>query len=876
MRVPLSWLTSLTPLDVPPGDRAAVAELASELDALGLVVEGVERVGEGLGDVVLAQVVDIVAIEGADRIRRVGVDRGGERVEVVCGAWNFGVGDVVALAPVGSELPGGFRIERRKMKGVASNGMLCSAKELALGDDHAGILVVAPAGPAGEMPAGVELGRPLGEHLGMGADVVFDLAIEANRPDCLSVLGIARDLAARYSLPLQVPEPALTEGEPPAAELGTVEVVAPELCRRLTARVLSGVTVVASPPWLQRRLVLCGMRPINSVVDASNYVMLELGQPTHPYDLDALGGHGLKVRAAHTGETLVTLDGEARILGFRTERGGDPLSALDTLICNANDLPVGIAGIMGGESSEIGEHTARVLLEVAEFEPVAIGRTARALGLRTEASVRFERGVDPEGIERAGDRVCELVVESARAAGATAPLVAGGRLDDRPVPFRATRLGVRPARVNSVLGTDLDAAVMLGLLEPIGYRKVSALAGEDGSFELEVPSWRPDVSREVDVIEEVARTYGYRNIPRTDRRSPFVGKLEPLQQLRRQVRRVLAGLGAHEAWTSSIVDPGSQLTAGHRTGLVQLSNPMVAGESALRAGLLAGLLAAVRHNSDHRHPWLRLFEMGNVFSPAATTPEEAEPERLASGGVPDERERVALVLARTDDGADEAVHAWRVLADALGIVGVEIRQHLEAQDGAAVPAGLHPARSGHLVVAEGAGQPDAAAPGAGAPPPMPGGTAADGDGAGLVPGTVIGTVGEVDPDVVAAFGLPHARVGWLELNLGRLAAAPRRPLLAQPVSRYPSSDVDLAFVLGDDVAAAALETALRQAATELCESVELFDVYRGPGVEDGARSLAYRLRFCAQDRTLTDAEVADLRRRCIDAVESALPAALRG
>ncbi len=855
MRAPLSWLRELTPLATEPGDSQAVAELASELDSLGLVVEKVDRVGEGLDEVVLARVLEISPIAGADRIRRVVVDRGeGETVEVVCGAWNFEEGDVVPLAPVGSELPGGFKIERRKMRGQVSNGMLCSARELALSEDHEGILVLAR--PEGGQPASVELGQSLGEHLGIGRDVVFDLDIETNRPDCLSMLGIARDLAARYGLPLLVPEPVLAESEPAAASLASVEIEAPELCSRFVARVLTGLLPALSPPLVQRRLHLAGMRPINHVVDASNYVMLELGQPNHPYDLDQLGGRGLRVRAAHPGESIVTLDGEARILGGRPPRGGEEATAKDAVICNLNDLPVGIAGVMGGRASEIGEETSSVLVEVAHFDALAVGRTSRHLGLRTEASARFERGVDPEGLERAAARFCELVVQAAVAAGVEPPKVARGIAEATAVAFAPTRLEVRPARVNALLGTSLGADEMVALLSPVGYR--AQPSEEEGTLEIVVPSFRPDVRAEVDVVEEVARTYGYRKITPTERRSPMVGRLERPQQLRRRLRRVLSGVGAHEAWTTSIVGAEEQLLAGVRSELVQLANPMVAEENVMRAGLLAGLLKALRYNAGHRNGWLRLFEIGDVF--AARTNEEGR--RL-----PDEREMLAVLLAREDDGAAQAVQVWRVLEDALGLAGVRLLQPGLAGDEAGDRAGedlgdgleprlsgLHPARAAFLVADKEAARLEGSRP-------------AD--------DVVLGVLGEVDPEVLAAFGLYDRRVGWIALDMGRLLSAPRRPELAAPVSRYPSSDIDLAFSVAEEVPAARVEETIAVAAGELRETLHLFDVYRGPGLEEGRRSLAYRLRLVAQDRTLTDDEVAEVRRRCIEAVEGALGAKLR-
>jgi len=888
-------LRELTPLETRPTDRTEVAALAADFDALGLVVEGVEKVGQGLGDVVLARVLEIAAIPRADRIRRVVVDAGAsEPVEVVCGAWNFEVGDVVPFAPVGAVLPGEFRIEQRRLKGVVSNGMLCSGRELRLTEDHEGILVLgrieadgsaisdgfigsgfaaptgsgfaaptvsgfaaptvsgfaaptvsgfaAPTGSGGlaGSPAatGLEPGLALVDYLGAGfePDVVFDLAIEGNRPDCLCMAGIARDIAARLGLPLQLPEPVVEEGPEPASAYATVEVLAPELCHRLAAKVLLDVTSVASPVLIRRRLTLAGMRPIDSIVDASNYVMLELGQPTHPYDLDRLGGHGLRVRAARVGEEIVTLDGATRVLGTRPPRLDSPLEASDCLICDAEDRPVGIGGVMGGQSSEITSDASRVLLEAASFLPLAVARTARWVGLRSEASVRFERGVDPMGVERSTLRFCELVIAAARAAGISPPVVASGMLDAHPVAYTPRRINVRTERIGAMLGTRLEDAEVGHLLEPLGFTtNLAGSPGNDGVLEVEIPSFRPDARREVDVIEEVARRIGYQNLPASERRSPFVGRLTELQALRRRVKRILAGLGAHEAWTMSIVDPRDQVRGGVGSPLVPLLNPMVAEESVLRGDLLPGLLGAVRHNSGHRRPWVRLFEIGDVFAlPSDGGAPGAESSGLPVAELPDEWELVALVLADEGDDAAAAVSAWRVVEDALRLDEVELR--------ASTRNGLHPARTAEIVAA----------------------------------GTVLGIVGEVDAETLKAFDLPHARVGWLEFDLQKLSVAPRLPLAARPVSRFPSSDVDLAFAVADTVPAANIEQTLREAAGELCESVELFDIYRGAGVNEGSRSLAYRLRFCALDRTLTDAEVADLRRRCISAVESEHQASLRG
>ncbi|HET9443626.1 MAG TPA: phenylalanine--tRNA ligase subunit beta, partial [Acidimicrobiales bacterium] len=746
----------------------------------------------------------------ADRIRQVMVDTGGpEPVQVVCGAFNFDVGAVVPFAQVGAVLPGDFEITERKMRGVSSFGMICSAAELRLGDDSGGILL---------LPDSLELGVPVGEALGIETDIVYDLAIEGNRPDANCVAGVARDAAARLGLPFAIAEDAVAEGPTPASDLATVVVESPDLCPRFTARVVTGVSVGPSPEWVARRLTLAGMRPINNVVDASNYVMLELGQPTHPYDLDRLPGRGLRVRRARPGEVLVTLDDVERRLAEVPPGTAASAVVEDCLICDAEDNPVGIAGIMGGASSEITEATTTVLLEAAFFAPMAIARSSKRLGLRTEASARFERGCDPLGIDRSVERFCELL-----GTGTVSP----GTLDERagltpPAPIR-----VRTARVNAVLGTDLTDGQITGYLEPIGF---TATAAGDGVHDVTPPSFRPDATVEIDVIEEVGRHHGYSNIPRAGLRSPHIGALTPYQRDRRQVRAILVGAGVDEAQTPPLVGPGDHERSGladHRP--IAAANAMIQEESVLRTSLLPGLLRALAFNAARRSPDAAFFEIGSVFRrPPA--------DRRATGrdaALPDEHERLAVALA--GDGGD-AVAAKRLLDDlteGLRLAGVALE--------ASTAEGLHPGRTARVVLA----------------------------------GEPVGVVGEVDPAVAATWGIP-GRVGWLDVDLVRLLAAPRRPLEQQPVSRFPSSDVDLAFVVAEPVPAAAVHDALQAGGGDLLVGVRLFDVYRGDRVPEGTRSLAFRLRFCALDRTLTDADVAEARQQAIDAVVAATGAQLRG
>ena len=845
MRVPLSWLRDFAPFAGDPADIAAT------LDDLGLVVEGIETVGEGLGDVVVTRIEEVTAIEGADKIRRVVVTDGSGLVEVACGAKNFAVGDLVALAPVGAVLPGGFAIGRRKMKGMVSNGMLCSGRELRLSEDHAGILVLNDV-------VGARPGVALTEALGIEPDVVFDVAVEANRPDAWCMAGVARDLAARMGLPFAVPTTddlvaKVAPGAPPAPAPATgpavgasttVQVDDLELCPRFTARVLTGVRVGESPAWLARRLRAAGMRPINNVVDASNYVMLELGQPTHPYDLDRLAGGGLLVRRAGAGETVTTLDDVARTLGRPGPGLGD--SGQDCLICDATGAPVGIGGIMGGASSEIGPDTTRVLLEAAYFVPMAIARTSKRLNLRTEASARFERGCDPAGIDRAAERFCELLALT----GGPGLTLAEGVLDvvgpEIPVPLELT---VRPSRVNGLLGTGLTAPAIADLLVPLGMEAVPTGADDD-PVTVVVPTFRPDIRPapmgEADLAEEVARTYGYSRLPRRHPAWPQPGRLTGYQRERRRLKDVLCGLGASEAWTAAFVTEADQLAAGFPPPSIEVANPLVDAERYLRSSMAPGLVRAVVYNAERRQGDVRLFEVGSVFRPL----EVPDP-----GGPPaDVDERLCAVFAGEADDAWSAVAAWHTVAEALGLDGWVMEQGHHG--GGGTGRVTHEYRSATLLC----------------------GHEEDGGRREL-----LGEVGELDPTFVETFGLVGVdgrprRVGWLDLDLGVLLdpqRATRRPLESAPVSRFPSSDIDLAFMVPDEVPAGRVEATLAGAGGELLESVELFDVYRGESLGEGARSLAFRLRFCALDRTLTDEEIGALRATCITAVEQAHRAALR-
>lgn len=799
MKVTHTWLAEYVPglLEHPVGgDPDALGDVLSEI---GLTCEEVIRVGEGFDGIVVAEVRSLRPHPDADRIQLVEVDPGdGEAIQICCGAFNMAVGDKVPLATIGTTMPGGMEIARRKMRGEWSNGMLCSGRELEVSDDHDGILI---------LDGSLDAGTPITDALGIVADAVFDLDLTPNRPDALSVIGVARDVAARLGLRFVLPTNEVAEAGEAAGALASVRIDDPELCGRFTVRVLSGVPVDAeSPSWMQQRLAHCGMRPINAIVDASNYVMLEYGQPNHTYDLAKVPSGALAVRRATAGEKIVTLDGQTREL---TERDG--------VIVDEADRAIGIAGVMGGESTEIGDGTDSVLLELAWWDPASISFTSKRLGLRSEASARYERGVDPEIGSRAALRFAELLV----AQGATlhpGEVVAEGRL---PVP---AVVDVRTARVNELLGSDLGHDAIRELIEPLGFACEPAA---DGVWRVSVPSWRPDSTAEIDVVEEVARHHGYERLGRTMPSSPHAGGLTARQLDIRRLRSYLVASGASEATPMSFLAPGELEATGVRADGVRVANPLVAEESILRTSLLPGLVATLGYNAAHRNVGLSLFEVGHCFA--------AGPD----GGLPLEWEEVAVVLGGRD--ARDAVELAMRIAEVLRLDDVRV---VSREVG-----GLHPGRSGVVTAS----------------------------------GHEIGTVGEVDPAVAERRGIGE-RVGFVSFVLGGdeywhggtgLLSAPRRPATHRSISRKPSSDVDLAFVVADGVAAADVAATLRSAGGDLVASVDLFDVYRGATLGEGRRSLAFRVRLQATDRTLVDEELSSVRQAMIDAAATAHAAEIR-
>ena len=824
MKIPLSWLREFVEL------TETTDELRAILDDLGLVVEGMDYVGEGLEDVVVARIDEIRAIEGADRIRLVVVDAGEGPLEIVCGAMNIDVGDHVPLAPIGAVLPGGFQIARREMRGVTSNGMLCSSRELGLGDDHGGLMLL-------DDLIDPVVGVGLLEALSITPDVVFDITVEGNRPDAWSVEGVARDLATRLRRPLSSPLLAETNSDTTSDSFASAGIDAPDLCGRLTVSVLRHVHVRPSPVWVAARVQSAGMRAISNVVDASNLVMLELGQPTHAYDAAHVAGRTLRARRARPGETLETLDGVERQLATTGRGLGD--TGEDCVIVDGDDNVLGLAGIMGGAASEISDATTDVLLEAAYFDPMCIARSSKRHALRTEGSNRFERGVDPQLALRASARFVAILRESCpELEWLRDPLDVVGTLPTPPtVEFSEDD-------IERVLGVAIASDDATQILE--GMRFKVEVSG--GRFTVVPSTARPDVrsgaAGSADVIEEIARLYGYGRLPRHTPTWPEPGGLSERQKLRRRVRDVVIDLGANECWTPTL---GSDrdfdfLRAG--VARVRITNPLASDESVLRPTMITGLVRVWGKNLERGVGDVVIAEIGNVF----THPDATTSARMTRGGVggaltlalPRENERLTVVLGRELDNAMTAVAYWNTLAKRLGLADVVVRSTQTPV------VGFHPTRVAQLVDRESE--------------------------------AVLGFVGEVDAvliqDVVDS--VPSRRLGLLDVDFDALcdtSLATRRNEFAKVPSRFPSAVIDLAFVTPRTLHAQDLAFELR-GANECVELVELFDVYQGANLPEGTRSLAYRVRLNSDESTLSEKDVAAARRQLIARAES-LGATLR-
>jgi phenylalanyl-tRNA synthetase beta chain len=822
VRVPIGWLAEY--VDVPAG--TSVEDLDTAFVRLGLEVEAIHRPEQVTGPLVVGTVLEIEELTGFKKpIRYCQVDVGeAEPRGVVCGARNFAVGDTVVVALPGAVLPGGFEIAARTTYDHVSDGMICSVRELGVGDDHAGILVLGSGKDDVPPP-----GTPAAPVVGL-EDVVIELAVTPDRGYCLSMRGIAREMGTGLAAPWRDPgalTPPAWSGEP----TWQVTVADPDRCDRFSMIAMEGLDPTApSPWWMRRHLAQAGVRSISLAVDVTNYVMLELGQPMHAFDRDAVTGP-ITVRRAREGERLTTLDATVRKL------------ASDDLLITDHSGPIGLAAVMGGASTEIGAHTTAVLLEAAHWEPTGVARTARRHRLPSEAAKRFERGVDPEMTVVALARAAELLAEYGGAR------VVGGVVDvDTRAPRPTIELdAAKPARV---AGVPYTAAQVVELLGAVGCD----IDAGGNPLVVTPPSWRPDLTDPADLIEEVVRLAGYDDVPSILPTAPPGRGLTDVQRRRRAVGRTLAEAGYVEAPSypfvgTPVFDALGLTEDDPRRQVILVRNPLSEEEPALRTTLLPGLLATLSRNLSRGQRDLALFEHGAVFPGGARTPApvpgvESRPddETLAAllGAVPAQPWHLAVALAghreprgwwgtgRPAVWAD-AVQAARLVAAASGV-------SLTVRAGERAP--WHPGRCAELLVGD----------------------------------RVVGYAGELHPRVCAALELPP-RTSVMELDVDALP--PAEVPVGPSISTFPPVLIDLALVVRDGVAAAEVDEALREGAGELLESLRLFDLYTGPPVPAGSRSLAYALTLRAPDRTLTSEEATAVRDAAVAAAAQRTGAELR-
>lgn len=804
MKVSLSWLKTYVPIDM------TVADLADALTMAGLEVEAVEDRYAYLDTVVVGRVVTVGPHPNADRLKLCTVDDGIGMASVVCGAPNAAAGINVPLAKVGTCLPNGVCLQRSVIRGESSEGMLCSETELELGLDSSGLMV---------LDAGLSPGTPLKTALGL-ADTVLEIGLTPNRPDCLSMLGVAREIAAIQGVAITPPRIDLPDASGDIGELTSVTIDAPDHCPRYAARLLEDITVAPSPFWLQQRLRSVGVRPINNLVDVTNFVMLETGQPLHAFDFDHLAQHRIVVRTAAEGEPFTTLDQKSRRLSDQM-----------LMICDG-EKPVAVGGVMGGLNSEIEAETTRVLIESACFDAVSIRRTSKALGLSTDASHRFERGVDPDGTLFALNRAAQLMAELGR-----------GRLVDGIVDadYRTSKpptINLSVRETNAVLGTSLTRDAMARLLERVAFAVTAD--GED-ALTVKVPSFRVDVSRPQDLMEEVARLSGYNEIPTTFPALP-AGGVQPsaLMALRNRVREILAGFGFAEAINYSFISADScdriRLDAADPLRRhVALLNPISEEQSVMRTTLVPGMLETAQRNISRQLNTLRLFEIGKVFHPR---PDDILPQ-----------EKEMLIGLWTGAGVESAWHSRERTCDFYDIKGV-----VEGLAGALGVDGLRftALADGHCRYLR------------------------IGQGAKILAGeTLLGVVGQVDAEVVENYSLRQP-VFLFELDLACLKTLLPGAAQMSPIPRFPATARDVTLIVDQGIESGRLLEHVAIAEQPLIEAVYLFDVFAGEPIPAGKKSISFRVVYRSAERTLEDETVNDVHRqltgRLLSEFDAALPA----
>lgn len=803
MKFTANWLKQFVDTDL------SARVIADRLSMLGLEVDSVEELFPHLENVVLARITDVKRHPDSDRLVVCRAEAGGEPVTVVCGAPNARPGLVSALALPGAVMPDGTKIKKSKIRGQLSEGMFCSGRDLGLGDDHGGIL---------ELSADMPVGQSLRQAMGLD-DTVIEIDLTPNRPDCTSVIGVAREVAGFAGTSLSVPDAGVLPVLDGTRQPFDVVVEAPIDCPRYAARLLRGVTIAPSPEWLKNRLLAIGQRPINNVVDITNYVMLEYGQPLHAFDFDTLVGGRIVVRHARDGEVITTLDGQQRTLE------SDML-----MICDA-ERPVAVAGVMGGENSEVSDETSTVLLESAYFNPISVRRTSRRLGLSTDASYRFERGIDPHLAPLALERAVSLIVDIC---GAT---VHPGGFDCCAALPAAQPITLRVQRAVDLLGIELTAPRIAELLNSI---EIPTRIIDAATLEVQPPSFRVDIEREVDLIEEIARLSGYNEIPST---LPLVPLAYPQQAPERLLRKklvdIMCGLGFHEAINYSFgsVEHYDKLLipADHEARkVVQLLNPIADNQAVMRTMILPGLLENVCRNLNHQVSDLRLFEIGKVFH-AGDQPQ------------PRERQILTAVLSGRHHPNSALLHYGTSTVDMADLRGVieQLADHLMLAQISCVESSVS-----QLYVDPGCALEIKAGE------------------------TTLGICGRLDNKILKGFGIKQ-EVYFIELDLDVLVSLPQARRTFTMLPKFPAVRWDLAIVVPESVGSGHLLDHIRAMPLALVELVEIFDIYRGEPIAKGHKSIGITVQYRSAERTLDDITVGKVHQKIIDSVLSHFNGQLR-
>lgn len=795
MKVAYQWLKKYVDTELSP------SELATGMTMAGLTVD---HVAEGIGDldhVVVGQITKIEAHPQADKLVICQVNVGRETVQIVTGAANVKEGHKIPVAMVGAKLPNGMELSKASLRGVDSFGMLCSAAELGVDENYVspesrgGIWILHPEATVGEAAVTV---------LGLN-DAVLEFELTPNRSDCLSVMNIAREVAAISGLTASFPEIKLAESAEDIAQAVSIEVMDQELCNRYVVRLVRGVTIASSPEWLQHFLRAAGIRPINNVVDVSNYVMLEMGQPLHTFDYDQLAGQKIVVRRAAAGEEMKTLDGQLRQF------------AEDTLLICDGEKPVAVAGVMGGLTTEVTAESSNILIEAARFHPVSIRRTSRMLGLRSEASLRFEKGLDVHNVKKACDRAAELLAELG---GGT---VVRGVVDSYQGTFSTLVIQLHTARVNEILGTALSTAEVAEIIGRLHFPMVV----ENDQMAVNIPSYRQDITMEIDLIEEVARLNGYNQIPVTlPSGQTTEGKKTRPQLLEALLRNILAGTGLSEVINYSFINPRDLdrilLPVGHLLRkVVEVQNPLSDEQRIMRTSLAPGLLATAALNSSRRNTDMGIYEIGRIFLPGD---EKLPAEKLVVGAL------VAGELAKGWSWPGQKLDFY-FLKGVLETLFRQLRIEDWSLQGLDFPPFLHPGRAGSI----------------------------------WLQGKNIGFIGEIHPSVQENYDL-ESKTCLFQLEVASLIELSPETVPYQAVPKFPAVQRDLALIVPHSLQSGTVSQEIMANGTEILSGVQLFDVYTGAQVPAGFKSLAYSLSFQAVDRTLKDEEVSlvvDGIKRCL-------------